>query len=210
MRHPRDDAEDIVLSVQRDPHAALRRAAALVEAEPTDRERVLAQWAQGMARRELGDLLAARADLEQAWESATVLGDMALAGQIAITLSLVVAYQGELNSALEILDISEPTVAEETRGRLRAQRGIVFYQQGRFEAAMVEYEQAIELLGPAGDLLGKARAHANVGALLSYLGRLDDARAHLETAAALARGARPDAAAGGDRGEPRPHRRPDR
>ena len=63
-----------------------------------------------MARRELGDLRAARVDLERAWETAAGLDDLALAGRIATTLSLVVAYQGELASALAILDVSEPAM----------------------------------------------------------------------------------------------------
>ena len=76
-----------------------------------------------MAHRELGELHLARSELEHAWESAIALDDPVLAGRIAITLALVVAYQGDLKDALAILDLSEPGLTGEARGRLRTQRG---------------------------------------------------------------------------------------
>jgi tetratricopeptide (TPR) repeat protein len=184
---PQDDATELVLIVQRDPVTALRRASALLEADVSPRERAVAQWARGMANRELGDLRAARVDLERAWEAATNLDDLALAGQIAITLSLVVAYQGELAGALQILDVSEPSLGDAARGHLRLQRGVILYEQGEFGAALREYEMALVLLTASGDLLGELRLHINTSALLSYVGRQHDARQHLDRAIELAR-----------------------
>jgi tetratricopeptide (TPR) repeat protein len=180
------DPEQLVLGVQRDPKAAMYRAVAVLAGDPDPRTRVLAHWAIGMAHRELGEMASARTELELAWNEAIAMEDGALAGQIAITLSLVVAFQGELAGALAILDVSEPGVADDHRGRLRTQRGTILYQQGEFAAALVEFEAALPLLATSGDSLGELRQRINIGALLSYLGRLDDAREHLQAASVQA------------------------
>lgn len=180
------DPEQLVLGVQRDPQTALRRAAAVLAGDADRRSHVLAHWAIGMARRELGEMASARTELEMAWNEAMTLDDGGLAGQIAITLSLVLAFQGEIPGALAILELSEPGVADDHRGRLRTQRGMILYQQGDFAGALSEYEAALELLASTGDQLGELRQRINIGALLSYLGRLDDARGHLRAAAVCA------------------------
>jgi predicted negative regulator of RcsB-dependent stress response len=180
------DPEQLVLGVQRDPQTALRRAAAVLTGDADRRSQVLAHWAIGMAHRELGEMTSARTELELAWNEAIAIEDGALAGQIAITLSLVLAFQGEITGALAILDLSEPGVADDHRGRLRTQRGTILYQHGDFAAALAEYEAALGLLATSGDELGELRQRINIGALLSYLGRLDDARDHLRVAAVRA------------------------
>ena len=91
-------------------------------------------------------------------------------------------------------------------GRLRPQRGIILYQQGDFDAAMVEYERRSNCSGRPVTCSGGAGA-SNVGALLGYLGRLDEAREHLDRRRAAARAAGADPAARGRRAEPRLHRR---
>ena len=127
----------------------------------------------------------ARTELDRAWVTAMELDDIDLAGQVAITLSLVVAFQGELANALAILDLSEPGLSGALLGRLRSQRGAVHYHQGDFVAAIDDYDGALELLSEHGDLLGELRQRISIGAALSYVGRLDDARAHLEVAVEL-------------------------
>ncbi len=124
----------------------------------------------------------ARTTLERAWESAIELDDIVTASHIAVSLSLVVAFQGELENALHILDVSEPGLPEGVRGRLRTQRGTILYERGDFAAALEQYETALQLLATSGDALGELRQRVNLGALHSYLGRLDDARAELELA----------------------------
>ena len=156
----------------------------------------------GWPRRELGDLRAARADLEHAWEAAAALDDLALAGRIATTLSLVVAYQGELANALAILDVSEPAMGGAALGHAHLQRGIILYQQGEFDAALVEYESALEVLAEAGDELGETRIHVNLGALLSYVGRLAEARVPPRAGHRAGGAARPDLAGGHRPSEP--------
>ena len=77
----------------------------------------MAAWAVGMAHRELGELERLDApELERAWTRAMDLDERELAGEIAVSLSLVVAYQGELANALEILAVSEPGVSPTGRG----------------------------------------------------------------------------------------------
>ena len=162
-----EEAGALVRAVQRDPSGVLERSLLMLEIADDDRTRAIARWALGMARRELGDLRAARVDLERAWETAAGLDDLALAGRIATTLSLVVAYQGELANALD-----DPRRVRAGDGRCRArslhlQRGIVLYQQGELDAALVEYEAALEVFGDGADELGEARVHVNLGALFT-------------------------------------------
>ena len=109
-----------------------------------------------------------------------------MAGEIAVSLSLVVAYQGELANTMEILAVSEPGLSSRSLGRLRTQRGLILYEAGRFADALGEYESALVLLAASADRLGEVRLRINAGALLSYLGRIDDARAHLRHAEELA------------------------
>ena len=131
-----EEAEALVRAVQRDPSGVLERSLLMLEIADDDRTRAIARWALGMARRELGDLRAARVDLERAWETAAGLDDLALAGRIATTLSLVVAYQGELANALAILDVSEPAMGGAELGHSHLQRGVILYQQGELDAAL--------------------------------------------------------------------------
>ena len=151
------------------------RAAALEQRDPSPWVAALAVWAVGLAHRELGELEQARRELERAWTSAMELDEHEMAGEIAVSLSLVVAYQGELGNALEILAVSEPGVSPPSRGRLRTQRGMILYEAGHFGDALVEYEAALDLLIASEDALGEARLRTNIGALLAYLGRGDDA-----------------------------------
>jgi tetratricopeptide (TPR) repeat protein len=176
------DQDALLALVQRDPRAVTEAAAAMVAGDPSARAAVVASWAVGMAHRELGELELARRDLERAWTAAMDLGEGELAGEVAVSLSLVVAYQGELANALEILAVSEPGVSERSLGRLRTQRGMILYEAGRFGDALAEYEAALELLIANDDALGEARLRVNIGAVLSYLGRIDEARAHLRQA----------------------------
>ena len=177
-----DDPEQLLVGVQRNPAAAIEDGLAVLHGDPTPRHRTIAMWTIGMAQRELGELHTARSTLERAWESAIELDDAVMASHIAVSLSLVVAFQGELENALHILDVSEPLLPEGARGRLRTQRGVILYEQGDFGAALEEYEHALTLLAANGDSLGELRQRINLGALHSYLGRLEDARAHLELA----------------------------
>ena len=177
-----EEAEALVRAVQRDPSGVLERSLLMLEIADDDRTRAIARWALGMARRELGDLRAARVDLERAWETAAGLDDLALAGRIATTLSLVVAYQGELANALAILDVSEPAMGGAELGHSHLQRGVILYQQGELDAALAAYEAALEVFGDGADELGEARVHVNLGALFIQVGRLTEARVHLEQA----------------------------
>jgi tetratricopeptide (TPR) repeat protein len=180
------DPEQLLIGVQRNPSAAIAEGMAMLDADPSPRHRVIAMWTIGMAHRELGELHTARDTLERAWEAAIELDDAVMASHIAVSLSLVVAFQGELENALHILDVSEPLLPEQLRGRLRTQRGVILYEQGDFAASLEQYETALALLAESGDGLGELRQRINLGALHSYLGRLDDARAHLELALAQA------------------------
>ena len=56
---------------------------------------------------------------------------------------------------------------------------MILYEAGHFADALVEYEAALDLLIASEDALGEARLRTNIGALLAYLGRGDDARTHL-------------------------------
>ncbi len=172
--------------VQRDPAAAIDEALAALQAGSDDATRTRARWALGMARRELGDLAAARDDLEAAWIGAVELDDGAMAAQIAVTLALVLSYQGDIKGALDILDVSEPSLTDDALGHLHMQRGIILYQRGDLATALSEYRAALAAFERTGDELGAIKVHINLGALLGFAGRLDEARQYLEPASQAA------------------------
>ena len=96
-----------------------------------------------MARRGLGELHTSRSMLERAWESAIELDDAVMASHIAVSLALVVAFQGELENALQILDVSEPGLPEGVRGHLRGRQGasssLIDVESPWFARAVQEY-----------------------------------------------------------------------
>ena len=91
-------------SVHADPLRALALAdEVLGDPSMTGLDEVRALWARGSARRELNDLIGARADLERSMEHGAAL-DRAPLGDICCTLAMVVFYLGDTAGAFELLD----------------------------------------------------------------------------------------------------------
>ena len=161
-----------------------RRCGGRRHCSPPTRRRAIARsplWTIGMAHRELGELDAARAELDRAWVLAIELDDHDLAGQIAITLSLVVAYQGELGDALAILDVSEPRLTGAALGRLRIAARRHPLPAGRLRRRAGRVRRRARRCSARPATCSASCASAPTSAPCSaYLGRLDDARTHLE------------------------------
>ena len=149
-----------VVGVQRDPAAALRAGAALLDADPSPRHRALALWTVGMAHRELGELRARPRPSSTgrgSWRSSSTTRRWPARSPSRCRWSWPSRASWATRSA--ILDVSEPGLADGACSDACArQRGVILYQQGDFAAALVEYEAALHAARRrSGDLLGELR-----------------------------------------------------
>jgi len=176
-----DHAQDV-------PAEAARVAAELLTALPAaEREaRALAGWAAGLAARELGDLPGSRRWLEAAITEAASAGQPALAAEIRSSLSLVLAYIGDVAAALRQADRAARHLAGSARARNEMQRALILQRLGRYGAALAGYDRALAELRDLGDELGTARLLLNRGVLHGYRFRFAEAVADLEEAAGIA------------------------
>ncbi len=63
--------------------------------------------------------------------------------------------------------------------------GNVHFKQGNVAAALLDYEEALEVHTRAGNILGQARTLSNMGSALSRLRRIEEAIEALESARIL-------------------------
>jgi CHAT domain-containing protein/tetratricopeptide (TPR) repeat protein len=180
-------ASEALLLAQRAPGECVAFCDEVLRARelPAEHEaRVL--WARGTARRELGDLAAARADLEQAWALAAGTDDE-LAVEIALSMSAVQLFLGDTTGAQATLAAIEPFA---TTGRLAArvpmQIALVSHRLGELDAAVDSYTTAVRLSRAAGDVDGEMRALSNLGLLRIYRDELGPAERALARASHLA------------------------
>ncbi len=175
------DESTIVDRTQADPAGAIRTAdAVLADRGATERDRAVALWARGLARRELDQLADADRDLEQGWLTARAVAP-ALAARIAVTWALVVMYRGDASRALRLLDEAEPDLPDDELGSLHVQRGIVRHRQGDLRSAEADYRAAVARIGD-GDPVLLARALINLSTLDVQRGRPSGAVRSLERA----------------------------
>ena len=106
-------------------------------------------------------------------------------GDICCTLAMVVFYLGDTAGALELLDRAA-ALAGESSGSIEMQRALVLHRLGDLAAPPRPTSEQSNLLERAGDLIPAARAHSNLGILLSQTGAHDRAEQHLRRAAELA------------------------
>lgn len=163
-----------------DPGGAVEQTSrALDDPDLDDQSRARLLWTRGLALRELGKLTDARDDLERAMGLA---GEGSLAGQIAVTLSLVLMYVGNSAGALDLLDGHESSLTGADHARLVLQRALLHHRLGRLGDADRGYRAAIDELSDAGDAAGEARAHANLGLLCAQRGLVEEGADHLRRA----------------------------
>ena len=144
-------------------------------------------WTLGQAERNLGHLAAASATLAEAVGLAAACDDAELVASIRSSFAFVVARQGDLGRALQLLREAESAAVGSEHSRVLGQIGIVMYWRGDLVAAADHLERCCVALAAAGDdELGEARYRNSLGGVLTQLARFDEAMASLERAAHLA------------------------
>jgi tetratricopeptide (TPR) repeat protein len=166
-------------SVQQDPDGAARLATEALGAVEEPGERSLALWARGLARREMSDLPGARADLEAACELAHDAGDEHRWARAALSLSLVLANQGEPAEALALVEEVRPRLPPSEEALAVMQRGAVRYRLADFDGALRDYTWALPRLRRHGERLAELRLLVNLGSLHAYRRDFAAARRHL-------------------------------
>ncbi len=195
---PRDDerrlAEALVLveDAQRDPRSACERAAELLAVNRRDEAACAALRALGLARKQLGELPAARAALRAAVKLGDREGFPLRAAQARTSLLVILADSGNTQAALAEAALAEATLANVPGGapelaRLRVNLGLVLYRTGRREEALSCYRAAERPLREHGDARWQTVMFLLRGTLLAYEGDHRAADADLTIAVEMAR-----------------------
>ncbi len=168
------DAQDAALEARRVSRRQHDRAAESV-----------AGRALGLARKELGDLVGARAALRDAVRVADGAGLDRVAAEARMSLAFVLLDSGRVTGALAQADRAVSALRGTAAARLRAQRGLILQRCGRLTEAQAAYQLALPVLARAGDRVWEARLRNNRGLLRAFQGSLTAAEADLRRAAEL-------------------------
>ena len=141
--------------------------------------------ALGLARKELGDLVGARAALRDAVRVADRAGLDDVAAEARMSLAFVLLDSGRVTGALAQADRAVSALRGTAAARLRAQRGLILQRCGRLTEAQAAYQLALPVLARAGDRVWEARLRNNRGLLRAFQGSLAAAEADLRRAAEL-------------------------
>jgi tetratricopeptide (TPR) repeat protein len=156
---------------------ALRREAAARPRDP--RARSVALRAEGLALRDLGDIVAADRCVARAAQVARRAGLDQEAAEASMTLAFVRLIRGRTANALQLADRAATSLSGVAGARLAAQRGLILQRCGRFDEALVVYGQALPVLVRSRDTVWEARLRTNRGLLYAYRHAFGSASADL-------------------------------
>jgi tetratricopeptide (TPR) repeat protein len=145
---------------------ALRLEAAGRPRDP--RARSVAWRADGLALRDLGDIVGADRSVARAAQVARRAGLGQEAAEALMTLAFVRLIRGRPANALQLADRAATSLTGVAGARLAAQRGLILQRCGRFDEALVVYGQALPVLVRAHDTVWEARLRTNRGLLYAY------------------------------------------
>lgn len=151
-----------------------------------DAELARLHWVIGRADRDGGSLERSRHHLEEALACAERAGDIEVLIGAHSSLAFTVARQGDVDTAEKLLAAAEVIADPLERARLMAQRGLIAYLRGELVRGADVLTAACEELRRNGDAANEARHRANLGTVLSDLGRYRAARRHLARAVRVA------------------------
>ena len=170
-----------------DPVEADRIAAeVLVEARAAGDDEAVstALRVQGLARRERGDVVAARRFLEEAAAASTGRAGGLARGSLASTL----VAGGKIDEALAQLERARAALTEaRDRAPVEMQRATVLARLGRSGEARSAFDDALAVAIDAGDTRTEAMTRINRGIIDGYAGRFADAEDDLSRAESLLR-----------------------
>ncbi|MFL6130840.1 MAG: CHAT domain-containing protein, partial [Mycobacteriales bacterium] len=180
-------ARDAVRSAATQPARARALAAEVLRVAQGGMPAAEAERALGMAARQEQDVAAAVSHLSRSIRLAERAGADTMAAEVRISLALALAYEGRMAAALATLDRAASVLTGPLLARVELQRGAVWQMQGRVDAAIAAFDQALPLLAQAGDLTALAVLHNNRGLVRSRRGQLAGAEADLRRAVELHR-----------------------
>lgn len=186
------EALALVEDAQRDPRAACEQAAVLLAASRRDEVACVVFRALGLARRQLGDLPAARAALRTAVRLGDRAGFPLRAAQARTSLVVIHADRGNTQAALAEAALAEATLSNLPDGaldlaRLRVNVGLVLQRIGRTADALASYSAAQQTLQEHRDARWEGLLLSLRGTLLAYRGDHEAARRDLHRAVELGR-----------------------
>ncbi len=180
-------ARALLVDVAAAPRDTADRARRLLRKDDLDpASRSIAWRVVGLAARQLNQLPASREALEKAVAVAAGAGLDDVAAEARLSLALVVAYQGDMDGAVEMLDEVIAVLEGDERAVAAIQRSMILQRLGRLEEALGGYADAETQLRGSGNSLYLLRVLANRGVLHTYAGDEAAAVADLEEARALA------------------------
>lgn len=175
----------LVRQADADPAATVEEAGVFLGTATTDElttpEQGLAAWALALALRHLR-----RLDEARTWIEAAVQRFPAGTPdhtETVLTLTGVLAFQGELTEAAALLD--DLDAPEELQARVAYQRGAVAMRQGEATTAEKAYRRALDRFKTSDDLLGEAHALVGLGLVAIERSEPQEALARFGLALAL-------------------------
>jgi tetratricopeptide (TPR) repeat protein len=186
--NPQDEVDELRAAIHRDPGRVAEVAGRLANdaragADPARLSRVLAVL--GRARRSLGVMELAEADLVEAIEAATTVGDGELAADAHLGLAGVYAFTGRSAEALAALDRVERLGSPRIRAYGLLQRAALEQRIGHPYEALAGYERALPTLRELDAQVDIALVLMNRGVIRTQLADCDAAIADLTEAGQL-------------------------
>ena len=162
---------------------------ALAEGEGSSLLMARALVLRGMARSELGDPSAAKADFERAKELYTEGADKRGMAEVLYTTANALYHQGKLEEARQRYQEARDTYHElgdrAGEGDMLFNLASVAGEQGKLAAAQKGFEEMLRLSQEIGDRQKEATASGNIGQLLCQQGKLVEATQQLANSRAI-------------------------
>jgi tetratricopeptide (TPR) repeat protein len=180
------DAAEAIRLVQAQPRLArsLAVSARAAAARAGDGEAAsMAERALGLVAKEQSDMAAACAHLRAAVRLAEQAGSPARAGEARMSLSLVLAHQGDADGALREVDLATASLTGDAAAQAQMQRALILQHLDRFEEALGGYRRALVVFRRSDDKLWETRALCNRGVL--HTNRGDFTHGHADLLRAL-------------------------
>ena len=171
----RRDVDDLLLLALSRPHEALTRARVVLQGRPDPYEASVARQAAGIVLRDTGDVNAGVRELRGALQLARRTGAAEREADVLGSLGTALIYAGRTAGGLAAFDRAIQLSSGVLMGRVLHRRGIMFWNLGRYAAALDDFRRAVSVLERADDLLWTARALSGRG--LAYLAIGSSARA---------------------------------
>jgi len=182
----------LVEDAQRDPRTASARASTLIGANRRDEAACVAMRALGLAKKQLGDLSAARAALRASVKLGVQAGLALRVAQARTSLVVILADTGNTQAALAEAALAEVALSSLPDGvldlaRLRVNVGLVLQRTGRSADALACYHAAEQTLRDHRDARWEALMLNLRGTLLAYQGSQAEALRDLTAAVEISR-----------------------